>query len=363
MKIEKSKETDLSLDSRLWKLLKPVLYPFSWVYGAIVLGRNLAYNAGWLRTLSLTTPVISIGNLSAGGTGKTPVTMALTRLLKSPMFRCRPAVLSRGYKRKTMGYHQVSSGKGPTCSWTEAGDEPYLMAQSLRGVPVAVDEDRFRGATELTRRFKPDVILLDDAFQHRRLHRDLDIVLLDSSRDLSDTLLPAGRLREPLSSLRRAGLIILTHFKPDDQVYETAWKACARTFGGNRLMACRTNLSGCRDLHSGKSLALSELNGLRLVPFCGVAKPESFLAILESTGAEFPFLVRLPDHHVYGPKDVERLAEAFARTRASYLMTTEKDAVKLEGLFTALPILVLEIEIEWLRGRENLERELFKLFT
>lgn len=353
----------MSPNHRLWKILRPFLYPFSWAYGLVIFLRNMAYDLGWIKAKRLNVPVISIGNLSAGGTGKTPVTMALARMLKSPAFRLRPAALSRGYRRKSKGFQLVSAGKGPLCAWADSGDEPYLLARSLPGVPVAVDVDRYNGGSELIRRFNPDALLLDDAFQHRSLHRDLDIVLVDAGRDLRGHLLPAGLLREPLSSLRRAGLIVLTHFRPDEPIHQSIWKALARTLGESRLAACRTRPSGCLELRTGQTLPLIDLNGTRVVPFCGIAKPESFLAVLETAGADFPFLIRLPDHHHYSTRDVERLAEAYARTHAQYLITTEKDAVKLEGLFAALPILVLQIEIEWLRGKENLERELFKLFT
>jgi tetraacyldisaccharide 4'-kinase len=344
-------------------MIRPILIPLSWVYGLVIFLRNLAYDRGVFRIQRLTVPVISIGNLSAGGTGKTPVTMALARLLKDTPYHHRAAVLSRGYKRSSQGYQLVSAGKGPLCSWTEAGDEPYLLARNLPGVPVAVDANRFHGGVELIRRLKPDVILLDDGFQHRRLHRDLDLVLVDVESGIEEKLLPAGMLREPLSSLQRANLILLTHFQPDAPVSQMAWEYCSRRYGENRLAACRVRPSGLLELRSGKTAPLSALKGMRALPFCGIAKPEGFLQILETAGVEFPFLIRLPDHHHYNPRDVERLAEAFAKTRASSLITTEKDAVKLEGLFAALPILVLQIEIEWLRGLENLERELSKLFV
>jgi tetraacyldisaccharide 4'-kinase len=172
-----------------------------------------------------------------------------------------------------------------------------------------------------------------------------------------------GRLRESLASLRRAGLIVLTHFHPDNPVHEKIWSVCVKTLREDRLAACRTRPTGCRDLRTGKPVPLDQIKGMRLLPFCGIAKPASFLHSLETAGAEFPYLIRLSDHHHYGLKDVEWLSQAYTKSHATHLMTTEKDAVKLEGLFLALPILVLQVEIEWVRGKENLERELFKIFT
>ncbi len=350
-----------ALDRPRWKSLRFLASPLCWIYGGIILLRNIAYNSGWIKVHTLPVPVISIGNLSTGGTGKTPVTLSLTQILADEPYRCKPAILSRGYGRAGKGYHLVSSGNGLVGGWQEAGDEPQLLALRLSHIPVAVDEDRVRGGRRLLQDYSPQVILLDDGFQHRRLHRDLDLVLLHAERDLNDYLLPAGMLREPLGSLRRAHLIALTNAQTEDPKFQRLWDCCLRLFGQQRLLACRSVPSGCRELRTGKKVKLGELSGKRLLPFCGIAHPDHFVKVLENLGVEVPFVIRFHDHHRYAAKDVEHLATAYVRTRADFLITTEKDAVKLEGLFAALPILVLQIEIEWLRGRENLERELDKL--
>lgn len=348
---------------RLWRTASPLLIPFSWLYRFGVFLRNLGYDSGWGKIHRLPVPVLSIGNLTVGGTGKTPITLSIAKILQDDPYRLEPAILSRGYRRSGSGYQLVSAGESPLCDWPHSGDEPQLYARKLRGVPVAVDVDRVRGGRYLVEHFNPSVILLDDGFQHRRLHRDLDIVLLDSDdRSVNQRLLPAGPRRESRASLDRAQLIILTHQRIVDENSDKIQRELVRDFGGERLVACNNKPAGCTDLRSGEIIPLEKMAGMRVIPFCGIAKPEGFRRILSEIGADAPFLIRFPDHHKYGIKDVERLAGLYSQHRPDYLITTEKDAVKLGGLFEALPILVLEIEIEWSKGFENLERELRRLF-
>ena len=351
------------MSESLWRKVRPFLTPFTGIYALGINLRNLAYDRNILKIHKLPIPVISIGNVTVGGTGKTPVTLSLARLLQDPPYNQKPAVLSRGYKRKSRGYQLVSAGDGPICDAIQSGDEPQMYARKLSDVPVAVDTDRVRGGRTLIRHLSPSVILLDDAFQHRRLHRDLDIVLLDSSVEFQqERLLPAGPMREPMTSLKRADLIVLTHFQPGDDVSEQLWDICAEQFGEDRLCACGIKPVRCTRINNGKEIPLDELRKCRLIAFCGIAKPETYLQALIKLGTNTPFLIRFPDHHRYRPKDVEKLANVFTAEKADYLITTEKDAVKLSGLFQALPILALEIEIDWLNGTENLKRELFRLF-
>jgi tetraacyldisaccharide 4'-kinase len=314
-----------------------------------------------LKTYRLPIPVISIGNLSVGGTGKTPVTLALAEALQQQPFARRPAVLSRGYRRTGKGFFLVSDGRKVHGTYREAGDEPLLIAQRLKGVVVAVDADRVRGGNRLIEIGSTDILLLDDGFQHRRIARDLDIVLLDAESDLRGRLLPAGNLREPLAALRRADLIALARLNPEKIESRRLWNACVGLFGAQRLLAFQMKIRGCRRLRDGKAIPPQELKGMTLIPFCGIAKPRTFLKSLEALGAHIPFLIRFSDHHRYHAADVERLAVAYNRIKPDFLVTTEKDAVKLGGLFEALPILVLEIEIEWVQGEENLLRELHRV--
>ena len=344
-------------------LFNPLLTALSWFYGAVAFLRNRFYDWGIWRTHRLPAAVVSVGNLSAGGTGKTPVTLALAQLLQRPPYGVRVAILSRGYRRKSKGFQWVSAGAESLCDWEASGDEPQIFARRLHGVPVAVDADRVRGGAALIKEYSPRVILLDDGFQHRRLARDLDIVLIDPPRDLREALLPRGLLREPFSSLGRADLILLMAQEGESALFEESWKYCADRFGEERLIACRSQRRACYELRTGENISLESLGGTRLLPFCGIAKPENFLLTLSGLGSEIPILIRFRDHHVYSLRDLERLALIYAKHKAQYLITTEKDAVKLGGLFHALPILVLQTEIEWLRGFENLQRQFNRILA
>ena len=189
--------------------MKSLLLPFSWLFRVGVRLRNMAFDHAWLITRELPCPVISVGNLTVGGTGKTPMVIYLAEKIQKMGFK--PAILSRGYRRKGKGTTIVSDGRKPPLDYTESGDEPALMAQRLPKIPIVVDEIRFRGGTHLVRKFDPDVVILDDGFQHRWLHRDLDIVLMDAASPFSDgKMLPAGRLREPPKNLKRADLVAIT---------------------------------------------------------------------------------------------------------------------------------------------------------
>ena len=195
-----------------WKTnkgIKHLLFPLALFYWGIIYWRNLFYSAGFFISKKLPTKVISVGNITTGGTGKTPAVIFLTKALSEKGIKC--AILSRGYGRKTVGTMLVTDGETSVANWQNFGDEPSLMAKSLPGIPIVVDSKRHRGGTFLVEKFKPEVIILDDAFQHRRIQRDLDIVLINGQDKRSDhKLVPFGLLREPHSSLKRADVLIFT---------------------------------------------------------------------------------------------------------------------------------------------------------
>ncbi|HDH57134.1 MAG TPA: tetraacyldisaccharide 4'-kinase [Bacteroidetes bacterium] len=352
------------MSESLWQKVGPFLSPFAKIYEMGVVLRNFSYDHHLAKVTQLPVKVISVGNLTVGGSGKTPVTLSLAKLIDNLPSKKKPAILLRGYRRRGSGFRIVSSGEGSLCSWEESGDEAQIYARRLKSIPVAVDADRVRGGRALIEQFSPSVILLDDGFQHRRLHRDLDIVLLNHRGEyLTDRLLPAGRLRESPGALKRAHFIVLNRYQPDDTKSDDFLSHCVETFGEAKIAACRVIPSQCTNLRDGQPFRLDSLRGKRLIPFCGIANPESFLETLQKLDPEIPFLVRFPDHHAYKPRDAGRLADAFTKNNADYLITTEKDAVKLGGLFEALPILVLEIEIEWLLGLDNLKGQISGLFS
>ncbi len=290
--------------------------PLSTIFGAVVQTRNTLYDRGILKSRRLRAPAISIGNISVGGSGKTPFVIMLGELLKARGIHFD--VLSRGYGRRTRGAARVQANGSPA----EFGDEPLLIAQRL-GVPVIVGESRFEAGELGERTSVPQLHILDDGFQHRALHRDFDIVLLTAD-DANGKLLPTGHLREPLSSLQRADAVVLT---------------------GN----AEAELSPLRDkfvwrLHRG--VTMREVPPRPLV-FCGIARPQYFISQLEELGIKPSGTVFFRDHHPYNAKDVQRILQAAERHKSAGFITTEKDAVNLGGVRNALqPLSVAQVTME-----------------
>lgn len=292
--------------------------PLAALYGAGVGIRNALYDRGMLRTRELEAPVVSVGNIRVGGSGKTPFTMALGELLRRRGVTFD--VLSRGYKRQTTGV-KVVNPDGPS---TDFGDEPLLIAQCL-GVPVIVASQRYEAGRLGEARFQSQLHLLDDGFQHRELARQFDIALVDES-DLSDSLLPTGRLREPVNSLHRADVLAIP---------VGAEAAAFRHFD---KPLWRTN----------RTLRVPDVAPRKPVVFCGIARPERFVADLRANAIEPVCLVQFPDHHRYTRKDVEQLRFAAERNGADGFITTQKDLMNLGNLVhqfhtIAVPILKLEL--------------------
>jgi tetraacyldisaccharide 4'-kinase len=290
--------------------------PLSAIFGLGVRARNTMYDRGLARAQRLDGPVVSIGNLSVGGSGKTPFVLRLGELLKARGLKFD--VLSRGYGRKTRGIALVD----PAGSAHDFGDEPLLMARRLC-VPVIVGESRYAAGVFAERRFGPQLHLLDDGFQHRSLARDFDIVLL-IPEDARDRLLPAGRLREPLTALRRADAVVLTS------------GASPEAFPLNQKLVWRAR----------RGIAPVNVPS-RPVAFCGIARPKNFVAQLRTAGIEAVAEAFYRDHHAYTEQDVRDLLDLRQRSRAGGFVTTEKDAVNLGGYLAALePLAVIPVKME-----------------
>ena len=275
--------------------------PLSAFYGAIIQVRNRRFESGALTIRRLEGPVISIGNLSVGGSGKTPFLITLGELLKQRGVEFD--VLSRGYGRATTGVALVD----PAGCASEFGDEPLLIARKL-SVPVIVGEDRYAAGRFAEQKLGPRVHLLDDGFQHRRLARDFDIVMV-TPQDTADTLLPVGRLREPLSSLMRANAVVLTNNAPCDGL----------------LLAPYLVWRVRRDV-----VIPAELNR-SCFAFCGIARPANFFEQLRTAGVALAGTRSFSDHHAYTESDVRKLLELRKRSGAAAFVTTEKDAINLQA--------------------------------
>ena len=303
------------------KLSRITLIPVSWLYGCAVIGRNWCYDLGIIKTTRVTVPVISVGNMTAGGTGKTPFVEYLLRGLLEK--KKKIAVISRGYKRTTSGTVVVSDGVAVKVSPTEAGDEPFQIAKKFPGVIVIVDEKRSRAAKLTVVKFGVDVILLDDGFQHRSLRRDIDVVMIDGREPLEEIpLLPAGMRREPLSSLRRADIIAVS--KPErltPQVFIQSVKKPVVKVTTVPFQLCGPD--------GNEIMKIGDLKGKPCVGFCGIGNPASFRATLEKLGLAVTEFLTFPDHHWYTERDLEHLTSVTTGKKTKLLITTEKDAVRI----------------------------------
>jgi tetraacyldisaccharide 4'-kinase len=285
-------------------------------FGLGVKARNALYDRSLLTTHRLQGSVVSIGNLSVGGSGKTPFVILLGDLLKSRNIKFD--ILSRGYGRKTKGVALVD----PAGNSAEFGDEPLLMARRLQ-VPVIVGELRYEAGLFAENRFGPQLHLLDDGFQHRALARDFDIVLVTPD-DLRDRMLPAGRLREPLTSLNRADAIVLASGAAADSI----------PLKGKLLWRVRRGI-------------LPQDVPDRPVAFCGIARPKNFLLQLRTAGIEPLAEALYRDHHAYTEQDIRDLLNLREQSEATGFVTTEKDAINLGGYLSSLaPVAVVPVKMD-----------------
>jgi tetraacyldisaccharide 4'-kinase len=295
------------------RCLLPVLRALAIIYTIVIVVRNLAYDRGIFRVKKASLPVISVGNITAGGTGKTPVVIWLCRMLARRGIKT--AVLSRGYK-----------GVG------DNADEPALIGKSCPGCEIVINANRYAASIEAAGKLPANgVLLLDDGFQHRRLCRDLDILTVDATCPFGyGRLLPAGMLREPMSSLKRAGLAIITRcdIATEQQVNFALWRL-VRINPELAIYKCGHKYSGIEMLN-GESIPIDALAGKKCFMFCGIGNPEAFLECLISYNINVGGYEIYEDHHNYTRRDVDYLLTKAAD--CDIILTTEKDFVKLEGL-------------------------------
>jgi tetraacyldisaccharide 4'-kinase len=332
------------------------LSPLSWLYGLGVGFRNLLFEMGILKSRSFTVPVISVGNITVGGTGKTPHVEYLIRLLKD---RTKVAVLSRGYKRKSHGF-VLADGSSTV---NDIGDEPYQMKTKFPDITVAVDKKRTRGIDNLTsgEYVKDiDVIFLDDAFQHRYVKPGINILLVDYHRlIIYDTLLPAGRLREPVKSKDRADIVIVTKCPKDlkPMEFRVITKAM-NLYPYQQLFFSTHEFGALRQMFGEDQKPLNTIANKNVMLLTGIASPEQMLTELQAyTKAVTP--LAFSDHHAFSKKDVEKINETFsALPSPKLIVTTEKDETRLlevEGLSDEVKssLFVLPIKIQILLNQED----------
>ena len=353
--------------SLLFSPIRFLLIPLSWLYGASVWLRNRLYALGVFRARTLPCRVISVGNIVVGGTGKTPAVIALAKHLQAE--KVRVAILLRGYKRQSREKVTiVSDGETVCASLKESGDEAYMMAKYLSGIPIIVSRQRYRAGQVALERFGVDVLLLDDGFQHRQLARDVDILTVATRCPLehSAKLLPAGTLRETPTALRRADIILLTHTDTPDVSLHA--KETVKRLAPNALILESIHqpvsvypLTGDKSTKKTNILDPEKaLEGKRILAVCGIGDPDAFATTLMRCCPENVELLAYPDHHVYTEADLEQMGSAFRAAQTDLIVTTQKDEGKLEPFVVdwELPIFVLEVALVIAEGVEKLTKVL-----
>ena len=361
--------------------LRFLLIPFSWLYAAVISIRNRLYALGVFKARALPCRVISVGNIVVGGTGKTPTVIALAKHLQKE--KVRVAILLRGYKRESREKVTiVSDGERVCASLKESGDEAYMMAKHLSGIPIVVSRQRYEAGQVALERFGVDVLLLDDGFQHRQLARDVDILTVPAHSAIGlqaarERLLPAGNLREPPTALRRADVILLTHTDTTD--VSPCTKEIVQRLAPNALilesvhqpvhfypLVLPQNAEGTDFRPTSEAV-----KGKRILAVCGIGNPEAFATTLMRCSAESVELLAYPDHHVYTEADFVGIDTVFQAAQADLIVTTQKDAQKLEAFVgnqelprksrdhdhrdgVLPPILVLEVALVITEGVEKI---------
>lgn len=324
-------------DRRLYaRVIRSLLLCLAHAYSAALHAHMGLYAVGLLRRVKLPCPVVSVGNLTVGGTGKTSMVLMLARELHRRGLR--PAVLAHGYGAASSGAVVVSDGSAVFLPPHVAGDEAFLLASSLTGVPVVVGRRRVESGA-LALGFNPGVLILDDGFQHWRLARDLDVVLLDAAEPFGfGYLLPRGLLREPPGHLKRAGAVVITrcNLVSSDRL-SAVEREVERWAPGVPIWRAWYEFVGIACLEDGSPVNLGELRGRKVAALSSIAAPGAFEEMLREMGASEVVPIRYPDHHLYTPADLAEIAGKVLSTDAEMLVTTEKDAVKVRALASGLP--------------------------
>ena len=339
------------------RLLRASLRPASWAFGALSGLRRWAYGRGLLARHHAPLKVVSVGNLTVGGTGKTPVVAEVARRLSRRGLRV--AILSRGYGGQGRRSRILSDGTRLYEEARTAGDEPRLLAEALPGVAVVVGADRLRSARLARERLGAEVAVLDDGLQHQRLCRDLEIVVVDAACPLGNgALLPAGPLREGPAALSRAHLVWMTHPAPSAEEAGGPARSPGLTAPAG-IPVVRSRYRPARLVVAGEPRPVTELRGQRVLALTGIARPTRFVRTLEDLGAHVVALHAHPDHHRFRESEVRAALEA-ARRHQALVVTTEKDAVRLPPEGRAR-LAVLGVEVEILAGEAALEAAVGRL--
>jgi len=332
----------------------PFTAPLSLLYGGVVTLRNLLYDKAILNSADPEIKVISVGNITAGGSGKTPLTIALAAEIKALKPDLKIAVVSRGYGRSTKGVQVVSNETEVLMDATSGGDEPFMIANALPGFPVVVSEKRINGIRFAREEFGTELVILDDGFQHRKVKRDLDIVILDSSApSWTWRPLPGGYLRDMPSSLRRAGLIVMTGVVNSEVKYKLhSW---IRKFSDTDILHGGIAPSHLKNIVTGEEKPLTFIKGKKIIASAAIARPERFFSMLKGVGAELLREHKLRDHAWMTSWQREEMFEKALSSGCEAVIITGKDAVKWPNSQEfELPVYIFETEWQWWTEEEVL---------
>ncbi len=334
-------------------------------YSIAVRLRNFLYSKGWLKAHRADATVISIGNITTGGTGKTPLVIWLCKQIisdsKFQISNSQCAILTRGYKSRAQEHKSIRAQEHKSIRAQETEDyrdEPAILAESCPEVKVIVNPDRVAGAGEAISKFGANTLIIDDGFQHRRLVRDLDIVTIDATQPFGyGKILPAGLLREPVASLKRAGAVVITRC---DQITETELSQIEKKLGTinpNMIIARSIHAPVCVRTTDNQEISLEQLKNKKIFAFCGIGNPDAFLNTIKQLGANLVGSKVYNDHHHYTNDCLADIYEQAEHLKVDLILTTQKDWTKITGLALAekdIPLAYLAIEIKFLAGEDKL---------
>ena len=344
------------------RLLLTVLKGCSFVFTGVVSARLFLYEFGIFRRYPLGCQVISVGNITAGGTGKTPVVEILARELQKSGRKV--AILSRGYRKRELPWYLrlfreklepprvVSDGKRLLLDSEMGGDEPYMLASNLPGVVVLVDKNRVKSGRFAVKRFGCDTLILDDGFQYLKLRHRLEIMLVDKTNPFgNEHLLPRGVLREPIRNVRRADFIFITKSDGDSEALRARLRALNPAA---EIIECRHRPRYLQNVYTAEHEPLDWLRGRTVASLSGIAVPQSFENSLRAMGAKVVYCERYADHHRYNAQEIIDALNKATDLHTDALLTTEKDAVRFPHLeSTPVPVYYLRVDIELLSGTES----------
>ena len=345
------------------KIIKILLAPLVPVYYLTITMRNYLFDKGIFKSVKVNSKVISVGNITVGGSGKTPATISAINHLKQAGIK--PGVLSRGYGRNSKGYQLVYNGSGEIMPVDKCGDEMYLVVDECN-IPGAVSERRVEGCRRFLEDADVEAIILDDAFQHRWIARDLDIIMFDQRFLLKKSiahhhLLPLGVMREPFSAIDRADIMVINRkFSPKGELSEKLMDRMKN----KKVFYGYYEATGIYDVKTHKSYSIDEFKGQKSLVICGIARPYSFIKLLEEHSIDVKNKILFNDHKDYTVKEVNTIRKAFYDTNSYSVLTTQKDAVKLTNFskeMDDIDIYYVKIELK-IEEEDKFRNELLKIF-